>query len=95
MLEVDWGDFEKNSKLRFENIDINYYTEPNFSLSSKEKAKSSGVVLEISSLRDPLSWDRVKLLRLKRHLAKLINPFGNSVVQMKLDLCCEREKNKT
>jgi signal transduction histidine kinase len=95
VLNVDWGDFEKDSKVRFENIDIKYHTESNFSSSSKEYSlKTSGVILEISSLREPLSWDRKKLLRLKRNLAKLVNPFGNSVVQMRLNLHCQREREQ-
>lgn len=95
VIDVDWGEFERDSKVRFENIDIKYHNELNFSFPVNEnKELKSGVILEISSLRDPNSWDRKKLLRLKRHLAKLINPFGNSVVKMQLNLSCEREKKQ-
>ena len=92
VLDVDWGAFESDSKDKFENIAVKHTTQPNFTAPSNATLpNNSGVILEISDLRAPLTWDRKKLLRLKRHLAKLINPFGDSVTPIKLNLFCDRE----
>lgn len=91
-LNIDWGDFEKDAKEKFENIDIRYSKESEFSsLEGVVLPKASGTVLEITNLRMALSWDRAKLLRLRRYLAKLVNPFGDAKSSIKLRLLCERE----
>lgn len=77
ILDVDWEDFEKNDKNRFEDILVFHNISDNFSLPTGVSNIKTGVVVEISNLRDSSSWDRNKLLKLKRHLAKLINPFGD------------------
>lgn len=69
-IEVDWDDFEKDAKEEFVNISIKHITNANNSYGI-----NNGTVLEISNLRD--SWDRHKLLLLKRSLEKLINPNQN------------------
>lgn len=64
---TDWTLFEENLKDEFIDITIVHET--------KEKSSYGlyhGTVLEITDLRS--NWDRDKLLRLKRSLAKLINP---------------------
>lgn len=95
VLTVDWGKFEANSKERFENIQVKYSKQPDFTLPRNSSAlTSSGVILEIDSLREPFSWDRPKLLRLKRHLSKLINPFGDSESAINLHLLCESQKEQ-
>lgn len=67
VLITDWGQFEEDSGKEFFEIGVEH----------KVKSKSSyglehGTVLEISELRN--EWDREKLLKLKKSLAKLINP---------------------
>lgn len=67
-LEIDWTNFEEDSKEEFMNIHVNHETlsespVPQFSI---------GTYLVISQLRD--IWDRKRLLELKASLAKLINP---------------------
>ncbi len=92
LIDVNWGDFEKNSKEKFEKIDIEYRNQENFICSTTVPLpKDSGVILTISDLREPTSWNRIKLLKLKRHLEKLINPFGDSENSIQLNLICERE----
>jgi signal transduction histidine kinase len=92
ILHIDWGKFEENAKTKFDNIDIEYEIASHFSLpKGVANAPSSGVILEISNLREPTSWDRKKLQRLKGNLAKLINPFGGLISQVKLNMTCPRE----
>jgi len=66
-LIVNWEDFENvddeefvNIKVTHQELDENYY-----------KLKK-GTVLELTGLRD--NWDRDRILKLKKSLAKLINP---------------------
>lgn len=70
IIATDWKLFEKDLKEEF--VDVSVLHE------SKDKSNYGllhGTVLEISNLRS--DWDRSKLLRLKRSLAKLINPKGD------------------
>lgn len=69
-LSLDWGDFEKDPRERFEEIDISHIKKPR--LDSYPKF-THGTILEISDLRS--SWPRKKLQELKHSLEKLINPF--------------------
>ncbi|RDH85968.1 MAG: ATP-binding protein [endosymbiont of Galathealinum brachiosum] len=76
ILDVDWGSFEKDSTELFGDIAVFHNESEDFDFPKEVDAISSGVVVEISNLREKKSWDRKKLLSLKRHLTKLINPFG-------------------
>lgn len=64
VLEVDWQDFENKPLIEFKDISIIHKT--------LGKSKEKGTTLEITELRD--LWTREKLLKLKKSLAKLINP---------------------
>jgi signal transduction histidine kinase len=69
ILLTDWGEFEKDMKAEFIEINIKH--------SSKEKNSyglKHGVALEISELRS--TWDDKKIFRLRDSLSKLINPSG-------------------
>ncbi|SMN16069.1 putative two-component system sensor histidine kinase, putative heat shock protein [uncultured Candidatus Thioglobus sp.] len=79
-LDVNWGDFEKNSQTEFANIGVKHTK----LLPSKYKDFDYGVILEISNLRSRWSDDESKGYKvkknskidiLKRSLNKLINPF--------------------
>jgi hypothetical protein len=80
-LEINWNDFEKDDKRRFETIPVEYSEESKFKLPyALGKFASNithGTVIEIKTLRQ--KWDREALLSLKSSLAKLINPFGSGV----------------
>jgi signal transduction histidine kinase len=92
VLDVDWKKFEENSKEKFEDIAVNYDTMDAFSLPKNyQKTLDSGVVLEISNLREVDSWGRDKLKRLKASLAKLINPFGSAQLPINLNIIAEKE----
>jgi len=93
ILDVDWGKFEKDAKLKFENIDVKHEVASKFYLPNGIlHHQNAGVILEISDLREPDSWDRTKLKRLRTNLAKLINPFGNVTSSITLNMFCQREK---
>ncbi len=78
-LYIDWGDFDKDFKREFSSVDILYEKKESFDFPKEfnEKIKS-GVIIEISSLREKYSWTTNKLLDLKRNLIKLVDPFGDS-----------------
>ncbi len=67
ILDINWGDFENDSKKEFIEIDVKH-TRSNKTLYPFRH----GTSLEISNLRS--TWDRSKLNKLKRSLEKLICP---------------------
>ena len=72
VLEMDWDKFEKDPKKRFEKVNVNYYAIEKLPAKLKIAQFNQGTILEISDLRSKWDWD--KLVRLKRHLQRLINP---------------------
>lgn len=66
-LTIDWTDFDKDSHQEFYEIEIDRKI-----LNSHRYPIEHGTILEISELRD--SWNRDKILKLKKSLEKLINP---------------------
>lgn len=66
-LQINWEDFELNSKKEFAEVNVSH------SLLSKNPYKiKHGTVLRINNLRD--KWDRNRILELRKSLGKLINP---------------------
>lgn len=81
-LRVDWEDFERDAKNEFVKIDT--------VLETLGPSSEFGTTLEITSLRD--AWDRERLLKLKKSLAKLINPGqGNDSSNFRIKLVAESE----
>jgi signal transduction histidine kinase len=68
VLEIDWDLFEKNPLQSFLSVPIQHSTQRKEKLGIRH-----GTVLTITTLRD--TWDRNKLLRLRRSLEKLVNPY--------------------
>jgi len=66
-LIVNWEDFENVDDKEFINISVKHNT-----INENVYQLEKGTVLEISGLRDV--WDRERILKLKKSLAKLINP---------------------
>lgn len=66
-IEISWEDFEQNSKEEFADIGVKHRI-----MDSHKYNITSGTILEIADLRD--EWNRKKILTLKNHLQKLINP---------------------
>jgi len=71
-LIVNWDDFEKDAKEEFVNVSVKHQK-----LKSIKYDIAHGTVLEISGLRD--FWNRERILKLKKSLAKLINPNQKNV----------------
>jgi len=73
-LGINWKDFDIDQKNEFRFVHANYdrIDIPTFMLESKIKDFSQGTLLEVSNLNE--RWDYDKLIRLKRHLQRLINP---------------------
>jgi signal transduction histidine kinase len=86
VLSIKWQDFEQDSTVEFEKILVNYYEHED-----NPYSLDHGTVLEISDLRE--SWDREKLLKLRRSLEKLINPNqGNDAENFSVQLEVPSEK---
>jgi signal transduction histidine kinase len=93
-LDVDWGAFEGKPKTEFGAISISYEKTKAFTVpeSLLGREATQGTVLAISNLREYESWTREKLLRLKRSLQKLLDPFGGIIEDRKIELVCAREE---
>lgn len=91
VVSVDWGDFERSAEDLFSKIDVDYVETNKFEGPPKLLPSKSGVAIRITDLRDPNSWTRNKLIRMRSNLAKLINPFGNNDDRFKIEIHCERE----
>lgn len=72
-LHLEWDRFEADQRKEFISIPVKHDQLAALELPKDLKAPAHGTVLCIKSLRDP--WDRDKLLKLRTHLEKLINPF--------------------
>lgn len=93
-LVVNWEDFENADDEEFVNIKVTHKV-----LTENAYKLKKGTVLEITGLRD--NWDRDRILKLKKSLAKLINPnqendSDNFEIEIiaKDELTLDKEKNK-
>ena len=93
-LIVNWEDFENVDDEEFVNIKVTHKV-----LTENAYKLKKGTVLEITGLRD--NWDREQILKLKKSLAKLINPnqendSDNFEIEIiaKDELALDKEKNK-
>lgn len=66
-LSIDWDTFEEDAEQEFVSVPVDLGT-----TAADDLGKKKGTLLRITELRE--SWDREKLLQLKRSLTKLINP---------------------
>lgn len=87
-IKAHWLDFENKDKEDFIKVPIEYSRSMNFTNPTPLIGTSSGVIIEISELRDAKSWNRAKLLQLKRSLEKLIDPISS---EHKINLICPLE----
>ena len=94
-LDVDWGAFEKKPKTEFGAISITFETANSFAAPKALLGEKppKGTVLAITNLREYESWTREKLLRLKRSLQKLLDPFDGSIADRTIELICSREES--
>lgn len=92
ILNVDWSKFESDDKDEFVNIDVTHTSAVDFALPKEVGLSGKGTVLRISGLHE--KWDREKLLDLKAHLTKLINPFDGLDSVFTVFIRCDAEKGK-
>ncbi|MBS1640843.1 MAG: sensor histidine kinase [Bacteroidetes bacterium] len=84
-LIVNWEDFENADEEEFINIKVSHKE-----LKTNSYNLKHGTVLEISGLRD--IWDRTRILKLKKSLAKLINPNqGNDSDKFDIEIIAKDE----
>jgi signal transduction histidine kinase len=72
VLDIDWTKFEENSKAEFQDINVSHVTQKSIDKAIAPKGLRKGTILEISGLNS--NWDYKKLVGLKQHLQRLINP---------------------
>ncbi|HJW20261.1 MAG TPA: ATP-binding protein, partial [Candidatus Nitrosotalea sp.] len=89
-LHIDWDKFE-NQNDEFQNIKALYSTVGDTPHEIHSKIKN-GTVLIISELND--GWDKKKLLRLKRHLQRLVNPSTQEEQDFKIHLIADEYVNE-
>jgi signal transduction histidine kinase len=78
-LQVDWTDFEGDSTNEFQEITVSLDGTPSFPpLVHTSAPEDGGTVLLIKDVRH--SWDESAIRRLRRDLAKLVDPFGTTSV---------------
>lgn len=76
-LDIDWTRFEKNSTEEFQDIDVTLGDTRSFpSIYNADPPSIHGTVLVIKSTRQ--YWDKDHIKRLRKDLAKLIDPFGTT-----------------
>lgn len=69
-LEIDWGEFEKDSLTKFEELDVTYTI---LDVVEDSFIQKSGTILNISNLRD--TWDVNRVNKVISALQRLVNPF--------------------
>lgn len=76
-LDVDWNEFEIDSSRRFEEVAVNLdYSAAFPSLTNVDPPTKQGTVLRIRDTRH--LWNDELIRRLRKDLAKLIDPFGST-----------------
>lgn len=75
---IDWTLFDRDHQDHFDQIGVTYnLSKKGFDLPPEIKPHKHGTVIRIQNIRR--TWDRDSIKKLKGALAKLINPFGESV----------------
>ena len=69
-LEIDWGEFEKDSLTKFEELDVTYTS---LDVVEDSFIQKSGTILTISKLRE--TWDLNRVNKVISALQRLVNPF--------------------
>ena len=86
VVEIDWDRFDVNSQDDFVDIPVSYHTKTT-------KKKEHGTIIRIDNLRE--SWNREDLIKLKRSLAKLINPMEDGEeADFTIEMCAPSEQEE-
>lgn len=90
VLYVDWSVFEIDKQKEFDTINIPHETLetiPEFPLN-----KETGTILEFDGLH--VSWSRDDILRLKKSLEKMINPFSGTDDNFQIEIIAPKMKEE-
>ena len=90
ILDINWTRYEENARQEFSEVEFDLIEAEDFPDTSCKPDGDTGTVLEIRDLRS--TWDRKRLLELKRSLAKLINPFVVEPTGFKIEIIVPSEK---
>ena len=90
VLEIDWTRYEQDANEEFGDIELNLSESFEHEEPESEEGQKTGTVLKIGGLRTV--WDRDKLLKLKRELAKLINPFSAVSSSFEIEIVAPTER---
>lgn len=72
-VDVNWGDFEQDQKTEFQIVNATYHAVDSLMEISGDLGEfNKGTIFVIQNLND--AWDQDKLVLLRRHLQRLINP---------------------
>lgn len=89
-IKVNWAEFDKNHKKRFEEIGVDFDdSAQSFVVPKEVRRLKHGTVITIENIRK--EWGRHEILNLKSALAKLINPFGATTDGFKIKIIAPAE----
>lgn len=71
---LNWGDFEQNQRLQFEEIPVQY--ESVADIITYPQSKPIGTIIELNELNS--RWGKKEILELRKALEKMINPFAET-----------------
>lgn len=89
---INWTLYELDSKKEFRTVNASVWETDDFPESLPTPQGATGTVLEVKGLRS--EWDREKLLRLKRELTKLINPFAEKSPEFEIEIIAPNQRTK-
>ncbi len=84
VLDIDWTRYEQNSKQEFGDIEVEIREDVNLPSFDMFPHTKKGTILEITSLRH--AWSDEDFQKLRRELAKLINPFSDEETKFRINL---------
>ena len=90
ILDIDWTLFEQDARKEFGKVTFDLAEARDFPQSACKPDGEVGTVLEIRELRS--TWNRNRLLALKRELAKLINPFAAGSASFQIEIVAPAEQ---
>ena len=92
IVTVDWTRYEKAPRDDFDSVTVEITEAADFPDASPPAGGVTGTVLRITGLR--ATWDRDRLLRLRRGLEKLINPFDTTPTAFRIHIDAPSERRR-
>lgn len=92
IVTVDWTRYEKAPRDDFDSVAVEITEAADFPDASPPADGATGTVLRITGLR--ATWDRDRLLRLRRGLEKLINPFDTTRTAFRIHIDARSERRR-